>query len=133
MGIPRNYRTKMDAQAVTRHDRQSLEPGRRSMRVLLSVPIRVSGKTTSGEEFNEQTRTLVVNAHGALISLQASVALDHILTVSSKLTSQSRECRVVHVGAPLAGRMQLGIEFIKPSPSFWQIDFPPDDWVMPES
>ncbi|MGD1212874.1 MAG: PilZ domain-containing protein [Candidatus Acidiferrales bacterium] len=126
----------MDAQAATHQDKQArgLDPSRRrSMRVLLSVPIRVSGRTAGDEEFAEQTRTLVVNAHGALISLQASVALDQIVTVSSKLTNQSCECRIVHAGTPLAGRAEVGIEFVKPSPSFWQIDFPPDDWVVPDN
>jgi hypothetical protein len=126
----------MDAQAGSQHDKQAValeSSRRRSMRVLLSVPIRVSGKATGGGDFDEQTRTLVVNAHGALISLQASVALHQIVTVSNKSTNQSQECRVVHVGTPLAGKAQLGIEFVKPSPSFWQIDFPPDDWITPES
>jgi hypothetical protein len=126
----------MDAEAAAHHDKQAtgLESSRRrSMRVLLSVPIRVTGKTTGNEDFDEQTRTLVVNAHGALISLQAPVAFDQIITVSSKLTNQSRECRVVHVGTPLAGKAQLGIEFVEPSPSFWQVDFPPSDWVVPEN
>jgi len=106
---------------------------RRSMRVLLSVPIRVIGKTAANETFEEQTRTLVVNAHGALISLQAAVAANHRVTVENKATNQSRECRVVHVGTQAAGKIQVGIEFVNPSGSFWQIDFPPDDWVTPES
>jgi len=25
------------------------------------------------------------------------------------------------------------LEFVKPSGKFWQIDFPPDDWVVPEN
>lgn len=101
--------------------------------MLLSVPIRVTGKTAANEDFEEQTRTLVVNAHGALISLQAAVGVNQPVTIANKATSQSRECRVVHVSTPAAGRTQIGIEFVKPSPSFWQIDFPPDDWVVPES
>jgi hypothetical protein len=28
--------------------------------------------------------------------------------------------------------VQTGIEFVKACGSFWQIDFPPDDWVTPE-
>ena len=55
---------------------------RRSMRVLLSVPIHVSGKTAGGEEFAEETRTLVVNAHGALISLAGHVAAEQTITLS---------------------------------------------------
>jgi len=112
----------------------AVEPSRRrSMRVLLSVPIRVMGKNIRNEDFEEQTRTLVVNAHGALISLQAPVAPNQSVLVANKATNQSHECRVVHVGTQAAGKIQVGIEFMKPSPSFWQIDFPPDDWVMPES
>jgi PilZ domain len=126
----------MDAQTVSRQNKQAMTmeaSRRRSMRVLLSVPIRVTGKTASNEDFEEQTRTLVVNAHGALISLQASVATNQHLTVEHKATNESRECRVVHVGTQAAGKIQVGIEFVKPSGSFWQIDFPPDDWVVPES
>jgi hypothetical protein len=103
------------------------------MRVLLSVPICVTGKIAGKEDFEEQTRTLVVNAHGALISLQAPVAANQRVTVANKATNQSLECRVVHVGTESGGKIQVGIEFVKPSPSFWQIDFPPSDWVTPEN
>jgi len=103
------------------------------MRVLLSVPITVSGKSLDNQSFVEETRTLVVNAHGALISLEAHVAADQQITVSNKATRQSLECRVVYVGNAQTGKSQMGIEFVKPSPIFWQIDFPPDDWVVPEN
>lgn len=109
------------------------DPGRRrSMRVLLSVPIQVSGKGADGKDFKEETRTLVVNAHGALISLAARVVAGQIITVANKATQKSLDCRVVYLGNPQAGKTQMGIEFVKPSASFWQIDFPPDDWVVPE-
>jgi PilZ domain len=126
----------MDAQTVSRQGKQAVTveaSRRRSMRVLLSVPIRVTGKTAANEDFEEQTRTLVVNAHGALISLQAPVRTNQHLTVEHKATNESRECRVVHVGTQAAGKIQVGIEFVKPSGAFWRIDFPPDDWVVPES
>jgi hypothetical protein len=110
------------------------DPGRRrSMRVLLSVPILVSGKTAGNQDFKEETRTLVVNAHGALIALEAQVAAQQNVTLSNKSTQQSIECRVVHIGGAQGGKMQVGVEFIKPSGKFWQIDFPPDDWVVPEN
>ena len=102
------------------------------MRVLLSVPIHVSGKTVANQDFSEETRTLVVNAHGALISLGAQVKPGQKITLANNATHQSLECRVVHIGAAHGGKTQLGIEFAKPSPKFWLIDFPPDDWVVPE-
>lgn len=109
------------------------DPGRRrSMRVLLSVPIMVSGKTAENQAFSEDARTLVVNAHGALIVLASHVLPNQIIQLANKATKQSLDCRVVHVGSAQGGKMQLGVEFVKTSPTFWQIDFPPDDWVVPE-
>jgi hypothetical protein len=100
-----------------------LDPGRRrSMRVLLSVPITVTGKNTSNQDF----------AHGALISLAARVAAAQEVTLANKATQHTQKCRIVYVGAAQAGKAQMGIEFVKPSRTFWQIDFPPDDWVVPE-
>lgn len=110
------------------------DPGRRrSMRVLLSVPIHVSGKTTENKDFEEETRTLVVNAHGALISLAAKVAAGQTITVANRATQSTLECRVAYLGNSQGGKLQMGIEFVNPSPRFWQIDFPPDDWVVPEN
>ena len=105
----------------------ALDTGRRrSMRVLLSVPIHVSGKDRKDRPFDEDTRTLVVNAHGALISLAAAVIAGQQITVANQATEQSRDCRVVYLGSGASGKIQMGIEFVKPSPKFWQIDFPPD-------
>jgi len=106
---------------------------RRSMRVLLSVPILVTGLDTKKKEFHEETRTLVVNAHGALITLGTPVTSGQKVTLSNRATKQSQDCRVVHLGTVEGGKTQLGVEFIKPTPAFWQIDFPPDDWVVPEN
>lgn len=125
----------MDARTFAQQDGAvTVEPSRRrSMRVLLSVPIRVTGKTINNEDFEEMTRTLVVNAHGALISLQAPVSPNQRITITNKATNHARECRVVHVGMQAADKLQIGIEFVQPSGSFWQIDFPPDDWVTPDN
>lgn len=125
----------MTAPVLTQKEKANWTPDpgrRRSMRVLLSVPIQVSGKTAGNQDFKEETRTLVVNAHGALISVAAPVKSGQTITIANSATQQSLECRVVHVGAAQGGKTQLGIEFERPSPKFWQIDFPPDDWVVPE-
>lgn len=131
-----NIVLSMGAPTNTLPDKQTLQldPGRRrSMRVLLSVPINVSGQTKDDQKFEEETRTLVVNAHGALISLSAKVIAGQQIKVSNRATKKAMECRVVYVGNPVADKMQMGIEFVEPCPFFWQIDFPPDDWVVPEN
>ena len=107
-------------------------PRRRSMRILLSVPIAVSGKIQN-TDFTEDTRTLVVNAHGALISLAAGLSVGENLTILHKESRQSCKCRMIYKGSVQAGKSQVGLEFLDPSPGFWQIDFPPDDWIVPES
>jgi hypothetical protein len=101
---------------------------RRSMRILLSVPVTVDGQV-SNQKFCEDTRTLVVNAHGALISLSAGVSTGQTIKMVNAATNASLDCRIVYMGSPQAGRRQLGVEFLQPSSSFWQIDFPPDDWA----
>jgi hypothetical protein len=106
---------------------------RRSMRVLLSVPIAVSGKTRDGKDFTEDTRTLVVNAHGALIALAAPVTAGQNIQVANKATRNTADCRIVYLGNSQDGKTQMGIEFTKVLATFWQIDFPPDDWVVPET
>lgn len=126
----------MGAPLTTQKEKQSWisDPGRRrSMRVLLSVRISVRGKTAKNQEFNEETRTLVVNAHGALISLAAPVVANQKVFVSNSVTRQTQECRIVYLGNTQAGKAQMGVEFLNPSPTFWQIDFPPEDWVVPEN
>jgi hypothetical protein len=126
----------MGAPLTTQKEKQNWisDPGRRrSMRVLLSVPILVRGKTAKNQDFNEETRTLVVNAHGALISLAAQVVANQTVLVSNNATQQTQECRIVYLGNTQAGKAQMGVEFLNPSPTFWQIDFPPEDWVVPEN
>jgi hypothetical protein len=126
----------MASSLTSQKERQSwaTDPGRRrSMRVLLSVPIQVRGKNAQNQDFTEDTRTLVVNAHGALISLSAQVVVNQRVFVSNSATHQTQECRVVYFGNMQAGKAQMGVEFLTPSPAFWQIDFPPEDWVVPEN
>jgi len=106
---------------------------RRSARVLLSVPVIVKGTLPDGNKFEEEARTLVVNAHGALLSLGIALPGGQQLTLVHKLTRKSIECKTVYIGKPQAGKAQVGIEFLKPTPMFWQIDFPPEDWVIPET
>lgn len=106
---------------------------RRSLRVLLSVPVIIRGANPDGAAFSEETKTLVVNAHGALIHIRAEVKANQQITMTYKGTGDTQECRVVYVGPTQAGKAQAGIEFAKPSPKFWQISFPPEDWNLPES
>jgi hypothetical protein len=136
MGVPTKTMPPKPAPPKITPPKQALQAEtakRRSMRVLLSVPIRVTGKTKDNKDFDEETRTLVVNAHGALISLAAKLSSGQQIIVHNTATDKSMKCRIAYLGSPAAGKVQMGIEFVEPCASFWQIDFPPEDWVVPEN
>ena len=99
---------------------------RRSERVLLNVPVVIQGEGADSQPFQEDTHTLVVNAHGALITLATRVEEGKELAVTNKNTQQVEVCRVTYLGPTHAGKTQVGIEFKRPARDFWQISFPPE-------
>jgi hypothetical protein len=107
---------------------------RRSQRVILSMAVTIHAEASSpkGVSFVEETHTLIVNLHGALIVLAGKVTKGQQLRMINRVTKEEQLCRVASVGAGSDGKVQVGVEFLKPSPDFWRISFPPEDWVMPE-
>jgi hypothetical protein len=102
---------------------------RRSQRLLLRVPIVVERQRAKGPSAPESTETLAVNAHGALILLTPPVDETEQIIVKNPKTKEEMMCRLVHVGAAEAGKLQVGIEFTTPSALFWRVAFPPEDWA----
>jgi hypothetical protein len=82
---------------------------RRTMRVMLSVPLRVHGITSEGETYAVETKSHTVSLHGASIELEHSVALGDILLLENKLTEEQAEGKVVDTDFSL---------------NFWHMAFP---------
>jgi hypothetical protein len=101
---------------------------RRSQRVILSVPVSVSGQGAKGQ-FTEDTKTMVVNAHGALITLVGKVSQGQHLELKSVSNPEPQTCKVVYIGPTVQGQTQVGVEFTKPAPHFWHVAFPPENWT----
>jgi PilZ domain len=101
---------------------------RRSQRVLMKIPVRVSGQTGPGSLFEEETHTLAISAHGALIAVSKQVSKGHRLSLSNVQTRAALECVVAHIGRREGERIQVGVEFMLPNPIFWHVAFPPKDW-----
>src|SRR2546426_8938894 len=99
---------------------------RRSQRVLVTVPVRVSGKTGAGSPFEEETHTRAISAHGALILVSTQVYRGQRLTLSNVQTKAALECVVAHIDR--RKDPQAGVEFTLPNPMFWHVAFPPKDW-----
>lgn len=103
---------------------------RRSQRLLLQVHVVLEGKLDNKSPYSEETRTIVVNAHGALVELSASLDQDQIVVLRNVKTSEKIECSVKLVTPTGTGKFNTAIEFTKPCPGFWHIIFPPEDWSV---
>jgi hypothetical protein len=105
---------------------------RRSQRLLLQIGVTVRREAAKGA-FTEETNTLVVNAHGALVALATPTQSGDTLLLANNATSEERPCRVVYLGPQTDGKAQVGLEFVEPAPNFWHISFPPTDWSAASS
>jgi hypothetical protein len=101
---------------------------RRSQRIELNVPVVVYRARGEGPQFYENTQTLVISAHGALMDLTDMVAPMQRLQVQNQDSGEHLECRVVSVTKEQIGPPKVAVEFTRPAPSFWRIAFPPADW-----
>jgi hypothetical protein len=104
-------------------------PRRRSQRVLMQVAVRIRGTDAQGKTIDEETDTLAINAHGALIMLKARFTSGSKVQLQHKRTQEEQECQVVFLGPVRAGQAETGLEFSSPHPTFWRVAFPPEDWT----
>lgn len=103
---------------------------RRSERVMLQVPVVVKTKTRHGDAVEEETHTLVVNAHGGLLKLKMEVQAGQPIVLINPRTKVEQGCRVVRIDEPPGGNFAVAFEFDRPAPHFWPVTFPPADWGL---
>ena len=104
---------------------------RRSHRVHIAISVMVRGKR-GDTPFEEETTTTVVNSTGGLMLMNAAPAQGERISIINKKTSEELPCKVAFVGLAEGNRSQVGFEFLEPSPKFWRIAFPPDNWDASE-
>ena len=97
---------------------------RRTLRVALTVPLTVRGKTDCGEGFSAHTTSLAVNRHGALFHLEETVVVGETVILVNDHTAQSMECRVVSIHRARDSKQYVGVEFLCPETNFWHMQFP---------
>ena len=103
---------------------------RRSQRLFIQVKVVIEGKAANKSSVTEETHTVVVNAHGALVEMSAQVDQGQIVSMRNVRTGDTADC-VVKLVTPAAGRkFSTALEFTKPSPGFWRVSFPPEDWSI---
>ena len=114
--------------ATTPNSQNHPGPRRRSQRVLMQVAVKIRGTDANGRKFEEEASTLAINAHGALMLLQARLTSGSAVVMQHKQTEEEQECHVVFLGPVRAGQGEIGLEFSEPRPAFWRVTFPPEDW-----
>ncbi len=94
----------------------------------MPIAVRVSGYDELGSSFKENTHTISISPQGALILISASVKIGQRLVLSNIRTKALVECIVAHKGEHRDGRLEVGLQFELPHPTFWGVTFPPSDW-----
>jgi hypothetical protein len=101
---------------------------RRSQRLFLQVRVVVEGHLANKSPFSEETHTIVVNAHGALVEMKISLEQGQIVSLRNAVTGEKSECAIKLVTPSGPGKFNAALEFTNPNPDFWHVSFPPDDW-----
>jgi hypothetical protein len=97
---------------------------RRTVRVMLSIPLKVHGISTEGETFAVGTKTHTVSLHGASLELEFPVQLGDILMIENELTHEQVEGRVVTIKKTRENKVHVGVEFVDSDINFWHMVFP---------
>ena len=102
---------------------------RRSTRIALSAPVRLSGQDHQKSDFtNTAGKATNLNRHGAAIQLDRELSVGSTVVVRNMRGTQANARVVAQVGAVEKFRT-YGIEFVEADASllenFWGIAFPP--------
>ena len=95
----------------------------------MQVAVRIRGNDAQGKKFEEEASTLAINAHGALVQVQARLTSGGKVFMQHVRTQEEQECHVVFLGPVRSGKSEIGLEFSVASPTFWRVAFPPEDWT----
>jgi len=102
---------------------------RRNQRVLLKMPVRMSGPAGSASPAEQETHTLAISNDGAMIVLAGRVSLGQRFTLVNVQTQEALDCVVVHLDEIAPQQFHVGVEFAIPNAMFWRVAFPPRDWT----
>jgi hypothetical protein len=106
---------------------ESATDRRRSHRVNIAMPVLIRGKRGT-QPFEESVQTISVNAHGCMMRVATPIARSQEVSIVNTKTAEELPCTVTFIGQRESGKTEVGVEFAEPSPLFWRIAFPPEDW-----
>lgn len=101
-----------------------LKERRRTVRVMLTVALKIQGQTDTGEKFSVKALSHSVSLHGASIELNEGVVLGEILQLENETTSEKAEGKVVSIRRARDGKRYVAVEFTSGDVNFWHMVFP---------
>lgn len=96
------------------------EERRRAQRVLVRMPVVIH---VAGKELQGNTHT--VSAGGAMVILKEGISEGTKVTVENPVTKGKVEAKVIRPPQMNQEGSLVPVEFATPSPTFWNIFFPP--------
>jgi hypothetical protein len=103
----------------------SVSEKRRAHRVAASMPVLVYGHSAHAP-FAEPATTMNVSRTGGLVPLSSQVIRFQKLIVTNLQTNEDAICRVARFIRNDDGHNFVALEFLRPTPHFWAIDFSGD-------
>ena len=98
---------------------------RRTDRVCINFPIRVSGTDVNGQDFDDEAQTLSICRYGATIVLARILAPGQRTTIRNLSTRKETKVRVVgQIGGQPHGYV-YGVALVDSTEDIWKIQFPP--------
>ncbi len=101
--------------------------GARAHRIPLALNVMVRGRVESHNAIHEETRTIFVLPHGAVLTLAARVSSGETISVVNLANGREAQCDVLEVQAGEQGKNQIEVEFRKSEPDFWPVSFPTEE------
>ncbi len=111
---------------------------RRSTRIERSVPMFISGRDTSGQDFLERTSAVSINLHGCRypsrhdlqVGAWITLQLGENALIETSTTIVRAQVKSVHPPQSQRELHHVGVELETPG-NIWSIPAPPADWLQP--
>jgi hypothetical protein len=99
---------------------------RRSDRVLVTLPVTVSGTNAAGKSFSENAHTVSVSQNGAAIALMTPLVPGQAIVIRRNRSGVPRlaACELAEQIGKQGGLPVYSVAFRKPAARFWDIIFP---------
>ena len=105
---------------------------RRSLRIVMRVPLYVSPAGAAYTEEWEPVETLVISMYGGMIRSRKQFPVGTTLDIRKRDSQRFTRGRVVWTAAGAREFVfEVGFEILEP-PGFWEVNFPEDRWTERE-